>query len=61
MIKEYIDLPLVRSAVEELNTDIKNNPNLKYEIVSYSIYKDKVLHVTVSGILVRWDGTPFKK
>lgn len=33
MIKEYIDIPLLNSAVNELNMDIKNNPGLKYEIV----------------------------
>lgn len=36
-IKEYIDIPLLKSAVNELNMDIKNNPGLKYEIVGYSI------------------------
>jgi hypothetical protein len=61
VIKEYTDIPLVRSAVEGLNMDIKNNPGLKYEIVGYSICKDEVLNVTVSGILVHWEGTPFKK
>lgn len=61
VIKEYTDIPLVRSAVEGLNMDIKNNPGLKYEIVGYSICKDEVLNVTVSGILVHWEGTQFKK
>ena len=36
-IKEYIDIPLLKSTVNELNMDIKNNPGLKYEIVGYSI------------------------
>ena len=61
VIKEYTDIPLIRSAVKELNMDIKNNPGLKYEIVGYSICKDEVLHVTVSGVLVRWEGNPMQK
>lgn len=40
-IKQYTDIPLLKSAVNELNTDIKNNPGLKYEIVGYSICKDE--------------------
>lgn len=50
-IKEYIDIPLLKSAVDELNMDIKNNPGLKYEIVGYSICKDETFCTTVSGIL----------
>lgn len=61
MIKEYIDIPLLKSAVNELNIDIKNNPGLKYEIVGYSICKDETFSSTVSGILVRWEGTSFEK
>lgn len=60
-IKEYIDIPLVASAVEDLNTDIKNNPGLKYEVVGYSVCRDKKLCMAVSAILVRWEGTPFQK
>lgn len=60
-IKEYRDIPLVSSAVEKLNMDIKNNPGLKYEIVGYAIRKDEVFCITVSGILVRWEGTPFQE
>ena len=59
-IKQYTDIPLLKSAVNELNTDIKNNPGLKYEIVGYSICKDETFCTTVSGILVRWEGTPFE-
>lgn len=59
--KEYIDIPLLKSAVNELNMDIKNNPGLKYEIVGYSICKDETFSSTVSGILVRWEGTSFEK
>ena len=61
MIKEYIDIPLLKSAVNELNMDIKNNPGLKYEIVGYSICKDETFSPTVSGIFVRWEGTSFEK
>lgn len=60
-IKEYIDIPLVASAVEDLNTDIKNNPGLKYEVVGYSVCRDENLCMAVSAILVRWEGTPFQK
>ena len=60
-IKEYIDIPLLKSAVKELNMDIKNNPDLKYEIVGYSICKDETFCTTVSSILVHWEGTPFQK
>lgn len=60
-IKQYTDIPLLKSAVNELNMDIKNNPDLKYEIVGYSICKDETFYTTVSSILVHWEGTPFKK
>ncbi len=61
IIKEYIDVPLMRSAVKELNTDIKNNPCLKYEIVGYSVCRDEKLCMAVSSILVRWEKTPTQK
>lgn len=60
-IKQYTDIPLIKGAVNELNMDIKNNPGLKYEIVGYSICKDETLCITLSSILVRWEGTPFRK
>ena len=60
-IKEYTDIPLVRSAVKELNTDIKNNPCLRYEFVGYSACRDDVLGVIISAILVRWEGNPMQK
>lgn len=61
VIKEYTDIPLVRSAVKDLNTDIKNNPLLKYEIVGFSTCRDDVLGMIISAILVRWEGNPMQK
>lgn len=61
VIKEYTDIPLVRSAVKDLNTDIKNNPCLKYEIVGYSTCRNDVLGMIISTILVRWEGNPMQK
>jgi len=60
-IKQYTDIPFIKRAVNELNMDIKNNPGLKYEIVGYSICKDETLCITISSILVHWEGTPFRK
>lgn len=60
-LKEYIDVPLVRSAVKELDKDIKNNPCLKYEVIGYSVCRDEKLCMAVSAILVRWEGTPIQK
>lgn len=54
-------IPFIKGAVDELNMDIKNNPGLKYEIVGYSICKDETLCITISSILVHWEGTPFRK
>ena len=60
-IKQYTDIPFIKGAVDALNMDIKNNPGLKYEIVGYSICKDETLYITISSILVHWEGTPFQK
>ena len=61
MIKQYTDIPFMKGAVDELNMDIKNNPGLKYEIVGYSSCKDETHCITISSILVHWEGTPFRK
>lgn len=60
-MKQYTDIPFIKGAVNELNMDIKNNPGLKHEIVGYSICKDETLCITISSILVRWEGTLFQK
>lgn len=60
-MKQYTDILFIKGAVNELNMDIKNNPGLKHEIVGYSICKDETLGITISSILVRWEGTPFQK
>ena len=54
--KEYTDSGTLL-AIEELNEDVKNNPQWKSEVQGYSVYDD------TACILVRWVGlseTPFK-
>lgn len=45
-------------AIEELNEDVKNNPQWKSEVEGYTVYND------CACVLVRWVGlseTPFKE
>ena len=54
MIKEYCDIIFESAAVNELNKDIKNNPEVNFKIVGYNIIPQK-FGPDCTYILVDWE------
>lgn len=54
MIKEYRDIIFESAAVNKLNKDIKNNPEVNFKIVGYNIILQK-FGPDCTYILVDWE------
>lgn len=54
MIKEYRDIIFESAAVNKLNKDIKNNPEVNFKIVGYNIISQK-FGPDCTYILVDWE------
>ena len=54
MIKEYRDIIFESAAVNKLNKDIKNNPEVNFKIVGYNVIPQK-FGPDCTYILVDWE------
>lgn len=54
MIKEYRDIIFESAAVNKLNKDIKNNPEVNFKIVGYNVIPQK-FGPDCTRILVDWE------
>ena len=54
MIKEYCDMLFESRAVDKLNKDIKNNPEINFKIIGYNVIP-REFGPALTFILVNWE------
>ena len=54
MIKEYYDMLFESRAVDKLNKDIKNNPEINFKIIGYNVIP-REFGPALTFILVNWE------